>query len=103
MDFNTILLIIAVILALPGGLFVAWLLSIPKARILALLGGIVGGVLVAVAIYIFLQMENPSLDALSFWVGAFFACSTGVALGALLTDFLVGLVRRRPDVGSFEY
>lgn len=103
MDFNTILLIIAVILALPGGLFVAWLLSVPRARFLALLGGIVGDVVVALAIYTFIQMANPSLDALSYWVGAFFACSTGVALGALLADWLVGLVRRGPDVSSLEY
>lgn len=103
MDFNTILLIVAVILALPGGLFVAWLLSLPRARFLALVGGIIGDVVVALAIYSFIQAANPNLDALSYWVGAFFACSTGVALGALLTDFLVGLVRRGPDVSSLEY
>lgn len=103
MDLDTLLLIIALILALPGGLFVAWLLSLPRARVLALIGGVIGDVVVAAALYAFIQMANPNLDALSYFVGAFFACSTGVALGALLADWLVGLVRRGPDVSSLEY
>lgn len=105
MGLTTVLLIIALILALPGGLFVAWLLSLPRARLLALLGGIVGDLVAAVAIYAFAiaPSNGPSLDALSFFVGAFFACSTGVAIGALVADFLVGLVRRGPDVSSLEY
>jgi len=103
MDLNTILLIIAVVLALPGGLFVAYLLSLPRARVLALIGGVIGDVAVAMAIFAFIQFTNPSLDALSFFVGAFFACSMGVAIGALLADFIVGLGRRGPDVSSLEY
>ncbi len=105
MDFNTlnaILLIIALVLALPGGLFVAWLLSLPRARILALLGGILGDLAVAAGVFAFSQ-AIPNIDPLSFFVGAFFACSTGVAIGALVADFLVGLVRRGPDVSSLEY
>lgn len=103
MDLNTILLIIAVVLALPGGLFVAYLLSLPRARFLALIGGVIGDVAVAAGIFAFIQATSPNLDPLSFFVGAFFACSMGVAIGALLADFVVGLGRRGPDVSSLEY
>jgi hypothetical protein len=104
-DLNTILLIIAMALALPGGLFVAYMLSLPRGRFLALVGGIIGDVVVAAGIFAFaiLPSNAPSLDALSFFVGSFFACSTGVAIGALLADFLLGLRRRGPDVSSLEY
>ncbi len=103
LDLNTFLLILALVLALPGGLFVAWLLSLPRARFLALLGGILGDLAVALVMYIFIQMTTPSLDPLSYFLGTFFACSTGVAIGALVADFLVGLGRRGPDVSSLEY
>jgi len=103
MDLNTILLIVAVVLALPGGLFVAYLLSLPRARFLALIGGIIGDVAVAAGIFAFIQATSPNLDSLSFFVGSFFACSMGVAIGALLADFVVGLGRRGPDVSSLEY
>jgi hypothetical protein len=100
---DAILLVVALVLALPGGLFVAWLLSLPRARFLALVGGIVGDLVAAAAIFAFLAAAKPSIDALSYFVGAFFICSTGVAIGALLADFLVGLGRRGPDVSSLEY
>jgi hypothetical protein len=102
-DLSTILLLIALVLALPGGLFVAYLLSLPRTRFLALLGGIVGDLVAALAIFTFITATGIRLDALSFFIGSFFACSTGVAIGALLADFLAGLVRRGPDVSSLEY
>src|SRR5260221_2844427 len=98
MDLNTILLIIAVVLALPGGLFVAYLLSLPRARFLALVGGVIGDVAIAAGLFAFIQFTSPNLDALSFFVGAFFASSLVGAIGAPLADFIVGLGRCGTDV-----
>lgn len=97
------LLIIAAVLSLPGGLFMAAIMTQARARLLALLGGVIGAVAVAAAIYGYVQVTKPSIDGLSYAVGAFFACSMGVFAGALLVNFLVGLARRRPDVTAAEY
>jgi hypothetical protein len=103
MDTNLILLIIAAVLSLPGGLFMASIMSEARARLLALFGGVVGAAAVAAAIYLYLQRAHPSIDGLSYTLGAFFACSMGVFAGALLANFLVGLTRRGPDLSSQEF
>ncbi len=105
MDTTTILvlLIIAAVFALPGGLFVASIMTGPRARLLAIPGGIVGDIVVAAAIYFYVQQAHPSIDGLSFTLGAFFACSMGVFGAALLVNFLVGLTRRGPDINSAEF
>ena len=97
-----ILLGIALVLALPGGLFIGYIMSLPRARLLSLLGGIVGDVVIAVAILAYLATAKPSIDGLSFLIGSFFACSMGVAIGALVINFLLGSGRRR-DITSLEY
>jgi hypothetical protein len=102
-DLNTILLLLALVLALPGGLFIGYIMSVPRARWLALLGGIVGDVAIAAAIYAYITLVKPGLDPLSFFLGSFFGCTTGVAIGALLANFVVGLFSRGPDVTSMEY
>jgi len=96
-------LIIAVVLSLPGGLFLASAMSQPRARLLSLLGGIVGAVAVGAAIYGYIKAANVRVDALSYFLGAFFACSMGVLAGALVVNFLVGLTSRGPRLTSPEY
>jgi len=91
---EVILLIIAVVLALPGGLFVAGLSSMARAKWAALFGGLVGGVVVALAILFYVNTANVSIDGLSYFYGVFFAASIGVFVGALVVNFLVGLVSR---------
>jgi hypothetical protein len=91
---EVILLIIAVVLALPGGLFVAGLSSMARAKWAALFGGLVGGVVVALAILFFVNTANVSIEGLSYFYGVFFAASIGVFIGALVVNFLVGLVSR---------
>jgi hypothetical protein len=91
---EVILLIIAVVLALPGGLFVAGLSSMARAKWAALFGGLVGGVVVALAILFYVTTANVSIDGLSYFYGVFFAASIGVFIGALVVNFLVGLVSR---------
>lgn len=103
MDTNLILLIIAAVFALPGGLFVAAIMTGPRARLLAIPGGIIGDLVVAAAIYLYVQRAHPSIDGLSYTLGAFFACSMGVFGAALLVNFLVGLTRRSPDLTSAEF
>jgi hypothetical protein len=103
MDTNLILLIIAAIFALPGGLFFASIMTGPRARLLAIPGGIVGDLVVAAAIYLYLQRAHPSIDGLSYTLGCFFACSMGVFGAALLVNFFVGLTRRGPDLTSAEF
>jgi hypothetical protein len=101
-DTNLIFVIVAAILALPGGLFMSALMSQARARMLALLGGVIGDLVVAAGIYFFITTVHPSIDGLSFFLGSFFACSMGVFAGALLVNFLVGLGNRGP-VSPAEY
>lgn len=105
MDTTTmlILLVIATMLALPGGLFVAGMLARARTRWAALLGGLVGAVAVAVAVFAYVySTPNLSLDGLTYFLGAFFAVSAGAFSGALLVNFLFGLGSRTPDISS-EY
>jgi hypothetical protein len=94
---EVILLIIGFILALPGGLFVAFLSSMARAKWAALLGGIIGGAVVGLAILFYVNTANVGIDGLSYFYGVFFACSVGVALGALIVNFLVGLASRNSN------
>ena len=96
-------LAIAAVLSLPGGLFLSFAMSQPRARLLSLLGGVVGAVLVAAAIYGYITAAKVRVDALSYFLGAFFACSMGVLAGALVVNFLVGLAARGPRLTSSEY
>ena len=91
---EVILLIIGVVLSLPGGLFVAGLSSMARAKWAALLGGVIGAVVVALAILYFVNTARVSIEGLSYLYGVFFASSVGVFLGALIVNFLVGLVSR---------
>lgn len=94
MTTEVILLIIGIVLSLPGGLFVAFLTSMARAKWAALFGGIIGAVVVGLAVLYFVNTANVGIDGLSYFYGVFFACSVGVVLGALLVNFLVGLVSR---------
>lgn len=102
MTLVIITLIVAAALSLPGGLFMVYFVSEPRARWVALFGGIVGAVAVALGIYYYVQASNVGIDAISFFVGAFFGCSIGVFLGALVMNFLVGLGGRGRDISSLE-
>jgi uncharacterized integral membrane protein len=99
---EVILLIIGVVLSLPGGLFVAGLSSMARAKWAALFGGILGAVVVALAILAYVNMANISVEGLSYFYGVFFASSVGVFLGALLVNFLVGLVSRSSSDSAVE-
>jgi hypothetical protein len=92
-----ILLIIAVVLSLPGGLFVAGLTSMARAKWAALFGGLLGAGVVALAILYYVNTSNVGIEGLSYFYGVFFASSVGVFLGALLMNFLVGLGSRSSD------
>ncbi len=96
MTTEIILLIIGIVLALPGGLFVAFLTSLARARWAAILGGFIGAVVVGLAVLYFVNTANVGIDGLSYFYGVFLACSVGVFLGALIVNFLVGLVTRAP-------
>jgi hypothetical protein len=97
-----ILLIIGVVLSLPGGLFVAGLSSMARAKWAALFGGLIGAVVVALAILYYVNTANVSIEGLSYLYGVFFASSVGVFLGALVVNFLVGLVSRTPNDSAVE-
>lgn len=100
---SNLILVIATILALPGGLFIAWMLGATRARWATLLGGVIGAIVTAVAIYLLAQAAKLILDAIGLSIGAFLAVTVGIAIGALLADFLVGLGSHRPDVSSLEF
>jgi hypothetical protein len=102
-DTNLILLIIALVLSLPGSLFVGYRLSYRRAKIASVFAGLIGGVAVAVAIYFFINNNSISIDGLSFALGAFFACSVGSFTGALLANFAIGAGDRTGDLSSSEY
>jgi hypothetical protein len=102
-DTNTILLILALVLSLPGSLFIGYRLSARRARFAALFAGLIGEVAVAVAIYFYVQNSSLSIDGLSFFLGSFFACSVGGFTGALLANFALGFGDRTRDLSSSEY
>lgn len=103
MSMTVLFTILAAVLALPPGLFVASLLSLARARWLAIVAGIVGDVVVALAGYVFVTVTGILLDGLDYFLGMLFACSAGVLAGALLANFLVSLGERHPQVGSAEF
>ena len=103
MDTFTILLIIALVLSLPGSLFIGYRLSTRRAKIASLFAGLIGEVAIAVAIYFFIHNNSISLDGLSFFLGSFFACSVGGFTGALLANFAIGTGGRATDLPSSEY
>lgn len=96
MDFNTLLsptvlpLVIAGIVSLPIGLFFAYYLSQSRVRGLGVFGGLLGAVVAAVGLYFAVSASGITIDALSYFFGAFFICSTGVVSGALLANLLAG-------------
>lgn len=93
MSLDTTILIIAAVLSLPGGLFVAMLLSQPRTRWLGLIGGVLGAALVALGLEFFTHAAGVTIDAVSWFFGAFLACSMGVAIGALLVNFFTSSSR----------
>ena len=103
MNTEMVLLIIGAVLALPGGLFIAYVVSTPRARWASLLGGIIGDGLTGLGVYYYAQASGSQIDGLSYWLGVFFATSIGVLLGALIVNFLVSLGSRSRDLGSAEF
>ncbi len=102
-SMTVLFIIIAAILALPMGLFIAALVSLARARWLAIPAGIAGDVVVAIAVYFYVTNTKFVVDGLDYFLGALFACSMGVLAGALLANFLVSLGSRRPELGSPEF
>jgi hypothetical protein len=102
MNIETFLMIVGAVLALPGGLFVAYLISVPRARLASLVGGIIGGGLTALGIYYFTHASNVTIDGLSYTLGVFFGTSIGVVIGALVANFIVGAGSRSRDLSSAE-
>ncbi|HEX9038540.1 MAG TPA: hypothetical protein VF808_16270 [Ktedonobacterales bacterium] len=90
MSLSTTILLVAGILSLPAGLFVAFLISQPRVRFLGLLGGLVGAAVTALALLYFVTQTKTTIEAVSWFLGAFLACSMGVAVGALLVGFFFG-------------
>jgi hypothetical protein len=102
MSTEMILTIIGAVFALPGGLFIAYLISVPRARLVGLLGGIIGGGLTALGIYYAMRAAHISIDGLSYALGVFFGTSIGVMIGALAANFIVTAGSRGGDLTSAE-
>lgn len=102
MSLSVTLLVIAALLSLPGGLFAARLMSPPRTRWLGLVGGVLGAAVAAVGLQYFVLASKITIDAVSWFIGAFFACSIGVAVGALLVNFFVS-ASKSSDSSSVEY
>jgi hypothetical protein len=96
------LMIIAAILSLPMGLLIAFQVSLPRSRFLAMLGGVIGAAVVGFAIYWAVEVTKISLDALTYFLGCLFACSAGVIIGAVLTNFLLDVITGASDASSQE-
>jgi hypothetical protein len=96
------LIIIAAILSLPMGLLIAFQISLPRSRLLAMLGGVIGAAVVGFAIYWAVEATQISLDALTYFLGCLFACSAGVIIGAVLTNFLLDVITGASDTSSQE-
>ncbi len=94
MSLDTIILIIAAVLSLPGGLFAVSLMSQPRTRWRSLIAGIIGAVLTALAVKYFIHVTDVTTEAVSWFLGSFLACSMGVAVAALLVNWFANLDRR---------
>ena len=103
MDINSILLIVALVLSLPGSLFIGYRLSARRARFASLVMSLIFAVATAGCIYLYIHNTTVSIDGLSFFLGSFFGCSVGAFLGALLANFAFGAGGRSSDVSSAEY
>lgn len=99
MDLNTLLspkvlpLVIAGVLSLPIGLFIAYYLSQSRVRGLGVFGGLLGAIVAGAALYFGVAASGLTVESLSYFFGAFFICSTGVIAGALLANVLAGASR----------
>lgn len=102
MSLSMTLLIIAAVVSLPGGLFMAFLVSRPGVRFAGILGGIIGAALTALGLWYYVAQTHTTIEAISWVFGAFLACSMGVAIGALVMNFLFG-GGRGSNVSSQEY
>jgi hypothetical protein len=102
-DTYTILLIIALVLSLPGSLFIGYRLSARRAKKASVIAGAIGTVAVAVAIFYFVNNNSISLDGLSYFLGSFFACSVGSFTGALLANFSIGTGDHTGDLSHSEF
>jgi apolipoprotein N-acyltransferase len=96
------LIIIAAILSLPAGLLVAFQVSLPRSRFLAMIGGVIGAAVVGFAIYWAVEAAGISIDALTYFLGGLFACSAGVIIGAVLANFLLDVITGASDASSQE-
>ncbi len=101
MSLDLILLIVAAVLALPGGLFAAYLVSQPRTRMLGLACGVLGDIVVAIGLALYIVLAHVTIDAVSWFLGAFLACSMGLFSGALLVNFFAG-GGRSASVNSLE-
>jgi apolipoprotein N-acyltransferase len=96
------LMIIAAVLSLPAGLLVAFQVSLPRSRFLAMIGGVIGAAVVGFAIYWAVEATGISLDAVTYFLGCLFACSAGVIIGAVLANFLLDVITGASDASSQE-
>jgi hypothetical protein len=96
------LMIVAAVLSLPAGLLVAFQVSLPRSRFLAMIGGVIGAAVVGVAIYWAVEATGISIDALTYFLGCLFACSAGVIIGAVLANFLLDVITGASDASSQE-
>lgn len=104
MDIKLLLIIIAGVFAVITGLVVAGLISVSRARWLALLGALVFTAGGGAAIYFYGvgAISNAGFDGLSFALGAFAGMSACAMAGALLANFLVSLSTRRTSSARVE-
>lgn len=101
MSLSVIILIVAAVLSLPGGLFVASLISHPRNRWLALIGALILVALTAAAMDYYTHAAKVTIDAVSWFYAAFLICSLGAGIGALLVDFFTGRGRRSDMAQEF--
>ena len=62
---------------------------------------LLGAAITAIALQFFVRVGNVTIDAVSWFLGAFLACSMGVAVGALLVNFFMG-AGRGSDMNTLE-
>lgn len=101
MSLSTILLILGALVALPGGLFVASLISQPRSRWLALIGAVIVWALTACALQYYIHANAVGIDAFTWFLAAFLACSLGAGIGALLVGFFTGGSRTTDTAREF--
>lgn len=92
---NTLPDVIGGVVALPIGLFLAFIVSPVNMRGWAVFGGLLGAALAATGLYYYVDLAHIPIDGVSYVVAALLVATTGCIVGSLLLNGMFGRDERK--------